>query len=115
MGSEERVMNSYGRRHTLTLTNLAVTDFGNYSCMADNSLGRGWGFLYISGKPEQPVLLSPPRGEHPNRYSLVWDTVSLLRVVEYRILYRLHNPKNKSGEWTSLISPSDTRRQRLRY
>ena len=37
-------------RHTLILQNLAITDFGNYSCMADNSLGRNKGFIELSGK-----------------------------------------------------------------
>ena len=37
-------------RHTLILQNLAITDFGNYSCMADNSLGRDRGFIQLSGK-----------------------------------------------------------------
>jgi hypothetical protein len=37
-------------RHTLKLQNLAITDFGNYSCMADNSLGRERGFIELSGK-----------------------------------------------------------------
>ena len=36
--------------HTLILQNLAITDFGNCSCMAENSLGRDRGFIQLSGK-----------------------------------------------------------------
>ena len=35
------------------LQNLAITDFGNYSCMADNSLGRDRGFIQLSGEEGQ--------------------------------------------------------------
>ena len=43
-------MDVYGNRHVLTLRNVKETDFGNYSCMADNSLGRDRGSIEVSGK-----------------------------------------------------------------
>ena len=45
-----RHMEVYGNRHVLTLKKVKETDFGNYSCMADNSLGRDRGSIEVSGK-----------------------------------------------------------------
>ena len=44
-----RHMEVYGNRHVLTLKKVKETDFGNYSCMADNSLGRDRGSSEVSG------------------------------------------------------------------
>lgn len=44
-----RHMEVYGNRHVLTLKKVKETDFGNYSCMADNSLGRDRGSIEVSG------------------------------------------------------------------
>ena len=43
-------MNMYGNRHVLTLRDVKETDFGNYSCMAHNSLGRYRGSIEVSGE-----------------------------------------------------------------
>jgi len=43
-------MTTFGNRHVLTLKNVRDVDFGNYSCMADNSLGRERGSIEVSGK-----------------------------------------------------------------
>ena len=37
-------------RHSLLLPDLGITDFGNYSCVAENSLGRDRGFMHLSGQ-----------------------------------------------------------------
>jgi hypothetical protein len=36
-------------RHLLIIRKVGVTDFGNYSCMAENSLGRERGYIQITG------------------------------------------------------------------
>ena len=43
-------MQTYGNKHVLQLKNVRETDFGNYSCMADNSLGRQRGSIEVSGE-----------------------------------------------------------------
>ena len=48
--TNHRRMASFGNRHVLTLANVRETDFGNYSCVADNSLGKERGHVDVSGK-----------------------------------------------------------------
>lgn len=48
--NNNRHMESFGNRHVLTIRNVRETDFGNYSCAADNSLGRERGYINISGQ-----------------------------------------------------------------
>ena len=43
-------METYGNKHVLILKDVKETDFGNYSCMADNSLGRKRGTIEVSGE-----------------------------------------------------------------
>jgi len=118
--SENKQMESLGSRHTLLLQNLAITDFGNYSCMADNSLGRDRGFIELSGRPQQVSITSPHHSYKAEEYTLTWEAISLLRVTEYRILYRLHRARdkavpNRSSEWTNIIPTMKNKNSRLRY
>ena len=48
--TNNRHMETYGNKHVLILKDVKETDFGNYSCMADNSLGRKRGTIEVSGK-----------------------------------------------------------------
>ena len=48
--TNNRHMQTYGNKHVLQLKNVRETDFGNYSCMADNSLGRQRGSIEVSGE-----------------------------------------------------------------
>ena len=57
-----RLMETFGNRHVLTLKNVREVDFGNYSCMADNSLGRQWGAIEVSGRPHVARIVSPRSG-----------------------------------------------------
>ena len=43
-------MESFGNKHVLFLRKVQNTDFGNYSCMADNSLGRYRQAVELSGE-----------------------------------------------------------------
>jgi hypothetical protein len=48
--NEYRLMEKFGIRHTLVLRRVAEDDFGNYSCSAENSLGKSRAFIELSGK-----------------------------------------------------------------
>ena len=61
--TNNRHMEVYGNRHVLTLKKVKETDFGNYSCMADNSLGRERGSIEVSGKITQLFLNEPTKME----------------------------------------------------
>lgn len=44
-----RLMTKYGDRYVLTLPISKPSDFGNYSCLAENSLGKHRGIVEVSG------------------------------------------------------------------
>jgi hypothetical protein len=47
--SERRSMETRGAKHTLNIRGVQSSDFGNYSCVADNSLGRAKKYMELSG------------------------------------------------------------------
>jgi hypothetical protein len=49
-------MSSVCKRHLLVIRKVGVTDFGNYSCMAENSLGRERGYIQITGTLERTAV-----------------------------------------------------------
>lgn len=118
--SLNKLMESKGSTHTLVVKSLAITDFGNYSCMAENNLGRNRGFIHLSGRPQQVSITSPRTSHKAEEYTITWETISLLRVTEYRILYRLHRDRDKAvpsyrNDWTNIIPTMKNRNSRLRY
>lgn len=48
--TDRRKMESRGNKHTLNIRNVQGSDFGNYSCVADNSLGRAKKYMELSGR-----------------------------------------------------------------
>merc|ERR1711862_341038 len=85
-------MRTFGNKHELTLKNVRETDFGNYSCMADNSLGRERGSIEVSGRPHASKIVSNSLGSFKDQYNLTWSVNSFLPIEEYRILYRVNSP-----------------------
>nr|CAD7424176.1 unnamed protein product [Timema monikensis] len=76
--TERRIMEVRGSRRTLIIRKVQYSDFGNYSCVADNVLGKTRQYLELSGKttsssPDRdsnldlPVLSS--RAQHEKRVS----------------------------------------------
>jgi hypothetical protein len=68
--NDRRTMVIMGTKHTLSIRNVQNEDFGNYSCIADNSLGRArkymelsgmWIFSIFSGGRFTPVALETPK------------------------------------------------------
>ena len=54
--------------HKLILHNLAVTDFGNYSCRAENSFGKKKAFIFLSGNENPTLVLNFPGNKFSNVY-----------------------------------------------
>ena len=88
--TDNRQMRTFGNKHELTLKNVRETDFGNYSCMADNSLGRERGSIEVSGRPHASKIVSNSLGSFKDQYNLTWTVNSFLPIEEYRILYRVN-------------------------
>lgn len=116
-------------RHTLVLRGLAnQRDFGNYSCVAENSLGSSKRHIEVHGRPTPAVFRSKPHqnthasgggGNGRNSFRLVWTVDSYTRIEEYRLLYRQIKPFHPDdgheyghavvggSDWTNIIIPGD--------
>jgi len=108
-------------RHTLILRGLASQrDFGNYSCVAENSLGSSKRHIEVHGRPTPAVFRKKPRQAGKNSYLLVWTVDSYTPIQEYRLLYRQIKPFHPNdgmgglniaggNDWTNIIIPGDAR------
>lgn len=48
--SDRKTIETRGTKHTLIIRNLKDSDFGNYSCVAENNLGKDKKFMELAGK-----------------------------------------------------------------
>lgn len=104
-------------RHTLILRSIRTgMDFGNYSCVAENSLGTFKKHIEVHGRPTAAVFRSKPNTHQDQSYQLSWSVDSYSPIEEYRLLYRkikpYHGPIDSSfplgeGDWTNVIIPGD--------
>jgi len=104
-------------RHTLILRSIrSGVDFGNYSCVAENSLGTFKKHIEVHGRPTAAVFRSKPNTHQDQSYQLSWSVDSYTPIEEYRLLYRkikpYHGPIDSSfplgeGDWTNVIIPGD--------
>ena len=67
---------------------MSSSDLANYSCAAENSVGRRRAELSVSGEPLPAVITSPATSHLPHSYSLHWTAGSLYPVTETRLLLR---------------------------
>lgn len=58
--TERHIMENRGSRHTLIIRKVHTQDFGNYSCVAENKLGKGRKTLTLTGKPNTAIFRSNP-------------------------------------------------------
>jgi len=104
-------------RHTLILRSIrSGLDFGNYSCVAENSLGTFKKHIEVHGRPTAAVFRSKPNTHQDQSYQLAWSVDSYSPIEEYRLLYRkikpYHGPLDSSfplgeGDWTNVIISGD--------
>ncbi|XP_017102054.2 protein amalgam isoform X1 [Drosophila bipectinata] len=104
--TDRRIMNSRGNRHTLNIRHIQQEDFGNYSCVADNSLGRSRKYMELSGRPGPAEFYSPKWGRSPDSYNLTWKIDSYPPLEEVRLLYRrvlMNDTYQQPGRWHDFI------------
>lgn len=65
--TERHIMEHRGSRHTLIIRKVYNQDFGNYSCNAENPLGKSKKYLQLSGKPHMMVFRSAPISQYKDR------------------------------------------------
>ncbi|XP_037923179.1 limbic system-associated membrane protein isoform X2 [Hermetia illucens] len=86
--TERHIMENRGSRHTLIIRKVHPQDFGNYSCVAENQLGKSRKTLQLSGKPNSIVFRSPPISQFKDRYNISCTVDSHTPVEEFKLFYR---------------------------
>ncbi|XP_037024266.1 limbic system-associated membrane protein isoform X1 [Bradysia coprophila] len=104
--TDRRSMTSKGERHVLAIKNFQTSDFGNYSCVADNALGRTKKYIEISGRPGPAEFISPTFSGALEYYNLTWSVESIPPLDEVRLLYRrlmMNESYQHPGKWQDII------------
>ncbi|XP_017052573.1 neurotrimin [Drosophila ficusphila] len=104
--TDRRTMNTRANRHTLAIKHIQQEDFGNYSCVADNSLGRSRKYMELSGRPGPAEFYSPKWGRSTDSYNLTWKIDSYPPLEEVRLLYRrvlMNESYQQPGRWHDFI------------
>jgi len=101
-------------KHTLTITKTSVATFGNYSCVAKNSLGTFKKHIEVHGRPTEATFERAGSKSGHRSFQLSWKVQSFAPIHEYRLLYRSlvlmeSQMQAASSDWTNVIIPgSDT-------
>lgn len=92
--NEHFSMDNRGTRYTLTVRRVRSQDFGNYSCVADNQLGKNKKNIRLSGEPRAPVIRSNAQSQWRDKYNISWTVDSYAPIEEYKLYYKLlsNNP-----------------------
>ncbi|XP_075214142.1 lachesin-like [Lycorma delicatula] len=96
--TERRIMEVRGSRHTLVISRVQASDFGNYSCVADNSVGKARQYLELSGKPNPAEFRSHPTGRYRDNYNLTWSVNSYTPIEEFKLFFRKMPTLPPSGQ-----------------
>lgn len=86
--TDRQLFQSKPNRVTLHIRQVNPSDFGNYSCRAENSLGKARTYTSLSGHPRPPRFTSDAIGYRAHSYNITWTTDSFSPITEYKLLYR---------------------------
>ncbi|XP_063236207.1 lachesin-like isoform X2 [Bacillus rossius redtenbacheri] len=104
--TERRAITSRGNKHTLAIRDVQGADFGNYSCVGENSLGKARKFMVLSGRPSPAEFRSAPFSRSKDSYNISWAIESYPPLEEVRLLYRkiyMNESHHKPGKWHDVI------------
>jgi len=98
------------RRHSLTVSKSDRDTFGNYSCVATNSLGTFKKHIEVHGRPTEATFQRVGMVSSRTSFELSWKVRSFVKIHEYRLLYRsvsTTGSKTQAGssDWTNVIIP----------
>ncbi|KAG5671483.1 hypothetical protein PVAND_001677 [Polypedilum vanderplanki] len=104
--TDRREMYQEKDRYILRISRFQPSDFGNYSCVADNSLGRTKKYIEVSGRPGPTEFLSSQYSSHLDRYNLTFRIESVPDLDEIKLLYRklmINETYQRPGNWNELV------------
>jgi len=108
-GNENRIMEQFGFRHQLVILSVGEKDFGNYSCLAENDLGKSRGYIELSGHPNEPGISSDVESIYSDQFNLTWSVESHADITSYRIIYRKYLESNSHydtrSRWHNIVLP----------
>lgn len=99
--------------HSLVIIDTTVNTFGNYSCVAKNSLGTFKKYIEVHGRPTSAKFYGDKTRSGKTFFELSWEVESFVPILEYRLLYRRIEMKTGSkiqaegSDWTNVIIPGD--------
>lgn len=77
-----------GAKHSLIIRTVIPTDFGNYSCVASNLLGKERKVVTLTGRPLPAVFQSPSVSQWRDKYNISWTVKSFSPIEEYKLYYK---------------------------
>jgi Immunoglobulin I-set domain len=87
--TERHVMESRGARHTLLIRRITSQDLGNYSCTADNQLGKTRKTITLTGRPKAAIFRSAPISQWKDKYNVSWSVESFAPIEEHKLYLRV--------------------------
>lgn len=107
---ERHSMVTIGNRYILTIDSVIQSDFGNYSCISENVLGKSRGTttqVTLTGAPTKPKIVSLSSGQHRYSYHVKWKVISEFPIRQHRIEYWPHKVNSMVGREPSSSLSSD--------
>ncbi|EAA07670.5 AGAP002628-PA [Anopheles gambiae str. PEST] len=109
--TERHVIENRGARHTLIIRKVHPQDFGNYSCIADNQLGKTRKTVTLTGKPKTAVFRSVPNSQWKDKYNISWIVDSHSPIEEFKLYYRqmtfsIGQLQPLQTDWRDIVLPA---------
>uniref|UniRef100_A0A0K8SXE7 Lachesin n=1 Tax=Lygus hesperus TaxID=30085 RepID=A0A0K8SXE7_LYGHE len=86
--TERRIAEVRGSRNTLIIRKVQASDFGNYSCLADNIIGKTRQYLELSGRPNPAKFRSHTISRSRDSYNISWEVESFTPIEEFKLYFR---------------------------
>jgi Immunoglobulin I-set domain len=81
-------------KYTLKIMRVRAQDFGNYSCIAENQLGKNKKIVTLTGLPRAPQFRSNAQSQWRDKYNISWTVDSYAPIEEYKFLYKMMSHNN---------------------
>ncbi|XP_030387392.1 immunoglobulin superfamily member 10 [Scaptodrosophila lebanonensis] len=97
-------------KHVLIIKKVRDSDMGQYECRAHNNIGFKSATIELTGRPMPCVFKINPGTQSSTSHVLVWQTESLLPVMEFKLRFRQIPSGNVTKQirtnWTELTIPA---------